>query len=99
MLRRSAHRVRRANSEATMPSGACVIEYRGKRGTVWRIKWTDSEGRQIQETVGAERDGVTHKEAEAELHERPSCVERKGCQRLKRLTFAETRTHGSRRVS
>jgi hypothetical protein len=28
-----------------MPDGAAVIKYEGKRGTVWRIKYRDSEGR------------------------------------------------------
>jgi hypothetical protein len=46
-----------------MPSGACVIPYYGKRGTVWRIKYRDADGRQVMETVGAERDGVTRKHA------------------------------------
>ena len=32
-----------------MPSGACVLEYRGKRGTVWRIKYRDADGRQVHE--------------------------------------------------
>ncbi len=39
-----------------MPRGAAVIRYDGKRGTVWRIKYADTDGRQVQETVGAERD-------------------------------------------
>ena len=29
-----------------MPRGAAVIPYNGKRGTVWRIKYADAEGRQ-----------------------------------------------------
>ena len=49
-----------------MPRGACVIPYRGKRGVTWRVKYRDAEGRQVQETIGAERDGVTRKQAEAE---------------------------------
>ena len=39
-----------------MASGT-VIRYDGKRGTVWRIKYADATGRQVMETVGAERDG------------------------------------------
>lgn len=70
-----------------MPSGAAVIEYAGKRGVVWRIKWRDATGKQIQETVGAERDGVTRKQAEAELRERLVRVERKGYRRPKPVTF------------
>jgi hypothetical protein len=46
-----------------MPSGACVIRYQGARGVVWRVKYADAEGRQVMETVGAERDGFTRKQA------------------------------------
>jgi integrase len=56
---------------------------------VWRIKYADAEGRQVQETIGAERDGVTRKLAEAELRERLVRVERKGYRRPKPLTFGE----------
>ena len=69
--------------------GAAVIRYQGKRGTVWRIKYRDSTGAQVMETVGAERDGITEKKAEAELRERLVRVERKGYRRPERLTFAE----------
>ena len=71
-----------------MPRAACVIPYRGKRGTVWRIKYADAESRQVMETVGAERDEVTRKQAEAELRERLVRVERKGYRRPDRLRFA-----------
>ena len=72
-----------------MASGGCVIPYHGKRGVVWRIKYRDAEGRQVMETVGAERDGVTRKQAEAELRERLVRVERKGYRRPRALTFGE----------
>ena len=72
-----------------MPSGAAVIRYDGKRGTVWRIKYADATGRQVMETVGAERDGVTRRQAEAELRERLVRVERKGYRRPRALTFGE----------
>jgi integrase len=68
--------------------GAAVIRYQGKRGVVWRIKYRDATGQQVMETVGAERDGVTEKKAEAELRERLVRVERKGYRRPQRLTFA-----------
>jgi hypothetical protein len=71
-----------------MPSGS-VIEYRGKRGTVWRIKYADADGKQVMETVGAKRDGWTEKKARAELRERLVRVERRGYRRPRRLTFAE----------
>jgi integrase len=71
-----------------MPSGS-VIEYRGKRGTVWRIKYADADGKQVMETVGAEREGWTRKKAEAELRERLVKVERRGWKRPRPLTFAQ----------
>jgi integrase len=73
-----------------MPSGS-VIEYRGKRGTVFRVKFTDADGKQVMETVGAERDGWTRKKADAELRERLVRVERRGWKRPRPLTFAEYR--------
>jgi integrase len=72
-----------------MASGSGVIEYKGKRGTVWRIKYRDADGRQVMETVGAERDGVTRKQAASELRERLVRVERKAYRRPRSLTFAE----------
>jgi integrase len=72
-----------------MPRGSAVIEYRGKRGVVYRIKYADADGRQVMETVGAERDGVTRKHAEAELRERLVKVERRGWRKPAPLTFAK----------
>jgi integrase len=69
--------------------GAAVIEYDGKRGKVFRIKYRDASGQQVKETVGAERDGWTRRKAEAELRERLVRVERKGYQRPKPLTFGD----------
>ncbi len=71
-----------------MPSGS-VIEYRGKRGTVWRIKYADADGKQVMETIGAERDGWNRKKADAELRERLVKVERRGWRRPRPLTFAQ----------
>jgi integrase len=70
-----------------MPSGACVVRYDGKRGTVWRIKYTDADGRQVMETLGPEREGWTEKKAEAELRERLVRVEKRGWRRPAPLTF------------
>ncbi len=72
-----------------MPSRSAVIRYDGKRGTVWRIKYADADGKQVMETVGAERNGVTRKQAEAELRERLVRVDRKGYRRPKPLTFGQ----------
>jgi integrase len=64
-----------------MPAGSGVIAYDGKRGRVWRVKYRDAAGKQVMETVGAERDGMTRKRAEAELRERLVRVERAGYER------------------
>jgi hypothetical protein len=50
-----------------MASGACVVEYEGKRGRVYRVKFRDAGGRQVQQTLGRERDGWTRQRAEREL--------------------------------
>lgn len=71
-----------------MPSGS-VIKYEGKRGVVWRIKYRDAGGTQVQETIGAERDGVTEKQAKAELRERLVRVEKRGYRRPTPITFGE----------
>jgi integrase len=73
----------------TMPRGAAVIAYKGPRGIVYRVKYVDADGKQVQETVGAERDGVTRRQAEAELRERLVRVERKHYRKPKALTFGE----------
>jgi integrase len=71
-----------------MPSGS-VIEYRGKRGLVFRVKYADADGRQVMETIGAERDGWTRRKVDAELRERLVRVERRGYRKPRHLTFAE----------
>ena len=53
------------------------------------MKYVDADGQQVQETIGAERDGATRKRAEAELRERLVRVERKGLPAPRPLTFAE----------
>jgi integrase len=70
-----------------------VIQYRGKRGKVFRIKYRDADGKQVMETLGPERDGWTEKKAKAELRERLVRVERKGYRHPKPIsfrTYAET---------
>jgi integrase len=69
-----------------MPSGS-VIPYEGKRGRVWRIKYRDADGRQTMETIGADRDGVTRKVAEAELRDRLVNVDKRGWRKPAPLTF------------
>jgi integrase len=70
-----------------MASGS-VITYNGKRGTVFRVKYRDASGKQVMETVGSERDGVTRKRAEAELRDRLVRVEKGRWRRPAPLTFA-----------
>lgn len=69
-----------------MPSGACVVRYEGARGVVWRVKWTDASGRQVQETVGREAEGFKRKDAEAVLRERLVNA-RNGYRKPERVTF------------
>jgi integrase len=72
--------------------GAAVVEYDGKRGKVFRIKYRDAAGRQAKETIGAEADGTTRKDAEDALRERLVQV-RRGYRRPQRLalsTYANT---------
>jgi integrase len=69
-----------------MASGS-VIPYHGKRGTVWRIKYRDANGKQVMETAGAEREGMTEKKARELLQERLVDVRRKAYRRPGPLTF------------
>jgi hypothetical protein len=50
-----------------MPSGAAVTVYEGKRGRTFRVKYRDTDGRQVQQTLGREADGWTRQRAEREL--------------------------------
>jgi integrase len=70
-----------------MPRGAGVIKYKGARDTVWRVKYKDATGTQVQETLGPERDGWNRKKAEAELRERLVRVEKAGYRRPGPMTF------------
>ena len=73
-----------------MTSGAAVIRYDGKRkGVVWRIKYRDATGRQVQETLGSESEGWTRRKAGAELRKRLVDVERIGLRKPETVTFAE----------
>jgi hypothetical protein len=64
-----------------------VIKYEGRRGVVRRVKYRDANGRQVQETLGPERDGWNRKRAESELRDRLVKVEKKGYRKPKALTF------------
>jgi hypothetical protein len=74
---------------ATVPRGAAVIRYEGARGVTWRVKYVDADGKQVMETVGRERDGVTRRDAEADLRERLVRVERKQYRRPEPVTFRQ----------
>ena len=50
--------------------GAAAIRYEGPRGVVWRIKWRDTSGRQVMETLGSEDEGWTRERAWTRLEER-----------------------------
>jgi integrase len=71
----------------TMPRGACVIRYPGKKAVVWRIKYIDAGGRHIIETLGREPHW-NRSRAERELGKRLATVDEAGYVKPERLTFA-----------
>ena len=71
-----------------MASGS-VVKDEGRRGTTWRVKYTDASGSQIMETLGKAADGWTKRKAEAELRERLVRVEKKDWRKPAPLTFGE----------
>jgi integrase len=70
-----------------MPRGASIVRYQGKRGPVWRIKYRDAAGRQVQETLGPEPPW-TERKAQRELGKRLAAVE-EGFRKPDRVTFAD----------
>ncbi len=72
-----------------MASGACVIEYRGTRGTVFYAKFRDADGRQVKQRLGREADGWTAKRSERELGKRLDAVERESWRKPDRLLFSD----------
>ena len=72
-----------------MPSGSGVIEYRCKDGDVaYRVKFRDSEGRQVQETLGRKSQGWSKRKAEVELRDRLTKVEKRGWRKPEKVTLA-----------
>jgi integrase len=69
-----------------MPRGATVIRYQGKRYVVWRIKYRDAAGQQVQETLGREP-AWNRQRAQRELGKRLGAVD-DGYRKPKRITFA-----------
>jgi hypothetical protein len=81
---------RQRDGEPAVAKGS-IIEYHGVRvGLVYRIKYRDASGRQVQETVGAAAEGVTRKHAERELRDRLTDVERDGFRKPKRVKFSDS---------
>jgi integrase len=70
-----------------MPRGTAVIRYEGKRGAVWRIKYRDAAGKQVQETLGPEPPW-TDRKAQRELGKRLAAVD-DGFRKPERTTFAD----------
>ena len=70
-----------------MSRGAAVIRYQGKRGAVWRIKYRDAAGKQIQETLGPEPPW-TERKAQRELGKRLAAVD-EGYRKPERVTFSD----------
>ena len=64
---RSPGRAASDDGGSLVPRGAAVLDYRGKRGRVRRIKYSDADGKQMMETLGPEREGWNRRKAEAEL--------------------------------
>jgi len=76
-----------------MASG-CLVLYRGKRGDVWRMKFSDNEGRQHMETLGPARAkgsrlGLTEREARKLLDARLVAIREDRWRPPSPLTFAE----------
>jgi integrase len=66
-----------------------VVVYDGKEGKTFRIKFRDSSGSQVMETVGHERDGMTRAQAAKIRRARVAQVDR-GWRRPDPETFATT---------
>src|SRR5215204_4171094 len=81
-----------------MASGS-VIRYGGKRGVVWRLKYTDATGKQTMEAVGAERDGWTERRAREALADRLSDVRRHGYRNPQRSRSAPKTEDGIRSIA
>jgi integrase len=71
-----------------MPSGACTIAHKGKRGIVWYLKFRDAEGRQVKERLGKASEGWNKRKANAALRARLTDVERDAYVKPAPVTFA-----------
>jgi integrase len=70
-----------------MPRGAAIVRYEGRRGPVWRIKYRDAAGKQVQETLGPEPPW-TERMAQRELGKRLAAVDQ-GFRKPDHVTFAD----------
>jgi integrase len=70
-----------------MPRGANVVRYEGKQGPIWRIRYRDAAGKQVQETLGPEPPW-TERKAQRELGQRLAAVN-EGFRKPTRTTFGE----------
>jgi integrase len=70
-----------------MRSGS-VIESKGKRGTVWKIRYVDADGVREQKRLGTAEEGWTRRKAEQELADVLHEVRHEGRRRREPLTFA-----------
>src|SRR5207237_950468 len=77
-----------AMATPTKPKWGRVWRYEGRRGVVWRIRYTDAKGRRILETLGKEP-AWDRKRAERELRRRLVDVERDGYQHPEKISFAQ----------
>jgi integrase len=76
---------------AAAASGEGVIRYEGKNGVRWRIKFRDSSGRQVMETLRPEdapRGGWTREAAQRALGARLAEMEQTRWKKPERVTFA-----------
>jgi integrase len=65
-----------------------VILWKGKRGSVWRIKYADAKGKPVMETIGPER-LFSRSDVEAELRDRLVRVESKRWEKPKPILFRD----------
>lgn len=71
-----------------MSAKGTIIPYAGARGLVYRMKFRDASGRQVQMTIGAAADGWTRAKAEAVLADKMAEV-RRGFRQPTRTRFAD----------
>jgi integrase len=66
-----------------------VVRYEGKRGTVYRIKYRDASGKQVQETLGNARDGWSERRANQALTNKLADVDRENFVKPAKTSFED----------